>query len=113
MDQLSASPASPHPSMPAKRRDLPSRKRPVPPPVEQPVSAPSTSGSGAQPLFLPESDEEQAPSLSVKTSLFPPPGGEGVRPQRKKRRISYKASQSRPLETFWQSRQVSAISFDL
>jgi len=87
-----------------------SKKRPVPPSPRRPATPPATSNKVHQPLFLPDSDEDQGPRTSMGTPLFLPEG-EGERPQRKKRRISSKATQSRTLDDLWRPRQVSGIPF--
>lgn len=87
-----------------------SRKRPVPPSMDQQNTAPTALHAEPQPLFLPDLDGEQGPSISIGTPLFLPEEGEEERPKRKKRRISTKVTQFKTLNDLWHSRQVSEAS---
>ncbi|KAF9653274.1 hypothetical protein BDM02DRAFT_1885649 [Thelephora ganbajun] len=112
VDQLHAagSPTSPYfntITAVAVMRNTSYRKQPVlPSATKHPIVHPTTSSGGEhQPLFLPDSGEEQGPSTSSKTPLFLPEEREEERPRRKKRRISTKVLQSRTLDDLWQPRQ--------
>jgi hypothetical protein len=79
--------------------------------MKRPIAPSTTSNRNQQPLFLPDSDGEQVPSVSTRTPLFLPEEGEDERPRRKKRRISTKTIQPRTLNDLWGPTQVSGISF--
>lgn len=76
--------------------------------LKRPAAPPTISSKEDQPLFLPDSGDELAPSTSMG---IPPSLPEGERePQRKKRRISTKTPLSRTLDDLWGPRQVSEVS---
>ena len=111
-DQLTTSPAPSHVPKSTARKNLLGRKHPIPS-ANQPSVPPPTSHAEPLPLFLPDSDEEQGPSTFTRTPLFMPDNEGGERPQRKKRRISSKTTQSRTLNDLWQPRKVSGMFLDL